>query len=71
MANPLFNMFNQQQPRQNQNGNIVQRFQEFVSNFRGDPRQRVQELLDSGSMTPEQFNQYKNIADQLTGKRTR
>lgn len=66
MANPIFNMFGGQR---NQNGNIAQRFQEFVSQFRGDPRQRVQDLLNNGQMTPEQFEQYKNIADQLTGKR--
>lgn len=69
MANPLFNMFNQQQPRQNQNGNIMQRFQDFLNNFRGDPRQKVQELLNSGAMTQDQFNQYSGIADQITGKR--
>lgn len=66
MPNPIFNMFNT--PR-DQNGNLVQRFQEFASNFKGDPKQRVQELLNNGSMTQEQFNQYKTIADQITGRK--
>lgn len=70
MPNPIFNMFNGQ-PQRNQNGNVFQRFQDFMSNFKGDPKQKVQELLDSGAMTKDQFDQYSGIADQLTGKRSR
>ena len=70
MPNPLFNMFSgNNQP--NQNGNMIQRFQEFLNNFKGDPRQKVQELLNSGAMTQDQFNQYSGIADQITGKNNR
>ncbi len=66
MSNPLSNMF---QPRQNQNQNMFQQFQQFMNNFRGDPRQKVQELLQNGQMTQEQFNQLSQMADQLTGRR--
>jgi len=40
-----------------------------MNNFRGDPRQKVQELLQNGQMTQEQFNQLSQMADQLTGRR--
>lgn len=70
MANPLFDMFNNPQSSQknNPNKNTIQRFQEFLSNFRGDPKQKVQELIDSGQMSSEQFAQYSSIADMLMGK---
>lgn len=70
MANPLFNMHNRT-PQTQQRPNIFQSFQEFVNNFRGDPKQRVQELLNNGSMTQEQFNQYSALADQLTGRKSK
>lgn len=63
MPNPIFNMFNA--PRNQNNGNIAQRFQDFVSNFKGDPRQRVQELLNNGSMTQEQSNNTKILLTSL------
>lgn len=65
MPNPLFGLFNNGQQRPN----IFQQFQQFISNFRGDPKQKVQELLNNGQMTQEQFDQFSSIANQLTGKR--
>lgn len=67
MANPLFGMFGNSQ--QQQRPNMMQQFQQFMSNFRGNPQQRVQELLQSGQMTQEQFNQFSNIANQITGRK--
>lgn len=69
MGNPLYNRF-----CNNRNGNInlpgplgniqnfMQRFQQFKNQFQGDPKQQVQNLLDSGQMTQEQFNQLSNMA---------
>ena len=60
--NPLFNMFGQN----NQNGmfpfNMIQQFNPFKQNFQGDPKQRVQNLLDTGQMSQEQFNQLSSMA---------
>lgn len=60
--NPLFNMFGQN----NQNGmfpfNMIQQFNQFKQNFQGDPKQRVQNLLDTGQMSQEQFNQLSSMA---------
>lgn len=67
MANPLFGMFNT--PQQQQKPNMFQQFQQFMNNFRGNPQQKVQELLQNGQMTQEQFNQFSAMADQLTGRR--
>lgn len=73
MANPLFNLFsnqNQAPPQNNPFGNAVQmmqQFQQFRNGFQGDPKQAVQSLLTSGRMTQEQFNQLSNMAQQFQG----
>ncbi len=53
--------------RQNQNGfqnpiQMIQQFNQFRQTFQGDPRQQVQNLLDSGQMSQEQFNQLSSMA---------
>jgi hypothetical protein len=45
--------------------NLLSSFSQFKSNFQGDPRQKVQELLNSGQMSPEQFNQLQTMAKQF------
>ena len=60
--NPLYNDMNQGMPQQN---NILQRFQQFRQNFRGDPQQQVQQLLNSGRVTQQQYNQAVQMAQQL------
>lgn len=73
MANPLFNLFsnqNQVPPQNNPFGNamqMMQQFQQFRNGFQGDPKQAVQSLLASGRMTQEQFNQLSNMAQQFQG----
>ena len=50
---------------------MLQQFQTFVNNFQKmgkDPRQAVQELLNSGQMTQQQYNQLSHIASQILGK---
>ena len=59
MANPLFSMLNNQPNRQN---DIISQFNAFKQQFNGDPKQRVQELLNSGQMTQEQFNRLSSMA---------
>ena len=62
MGNPFFN---QNQPTNNPMMNMLQQFQQFKANFQGDPRQRVQELLNSGQMSQQQFNYLSNLAQQF------
>lgn len=69
MPNPFFNKFgnagnNIPGPFGNAM-NMVNRFKEFKANFQGDPREQVQNLLNSGQMSQEQFNQLSNMAAQF------
>lgn len=59
MSNPLYNQFGG-----NQN-NILQRFNQFRNSFRGDPREQIQQMLNSGKITQEQYNQAVQKANML------
>lgn len=61
MSNPLFN---QMQP-QNQFIQMMQRFQQFRQTFQGDPRQQVQQLLNSGKVTQQQYDRAVQMAQQF------
>lgn len=60
--NPLFNRFGGQQP---QNRSMIEEFNQFASNFRGDPRARVEELIRNGQMSKQQFEEYGQMATTL------
>jgi hypothetical protein len=60
MSNPLFGMMQSQMP-----GGIMQRFQQFQQMFRGDPRQQIQQMLNSGKVSQAQYNQAVQMAQQL------
>lgn len=66
MANPLFGQFG---------GNQNNPMSQFVSQFKRlqqtvrNPQQEVENLLKSGQMTQQQFNQLSQMANQLMGKR--
>jgi hypothetical protein len=63
MANPLFNTFG----NNNQFGNLIQQAQAFKRQFANiNPRAEVERLLNSGQMTQQQFNEYSQIAQQVT-----
>lgn len=59
--NPLYNMYGQTQPQNNGN-DMISKFNRFKESFTGDPRAKVQELLNSGQMTQEQFNMLSSMA---------
>lgn len=63
----LFNMFGKQNPFINNNGfiNMMSQFQEFKQNYSGNPQQQVQQLLNSGQMSQQQFNQLSTMATQF------
>ena len=69
MANPFFNRFgNNQAPNSGPFGNVtnlMSRFNEFKASFQGNPQEQVQQLLNSGKMSQEQFNQLSNLAKQF------
>lgn len=45
---------------------MITAFQEFKANFKGDPQQEVQNLLNSGRMTQEQYNELQQMANQMS-----
>lgn len=47
--------------------NFIERFNKFRQSFRGDPREEVQNLLNSGQMSQEQLNYITTIAKQFQG----
>ena len=55
MSNPLFNLLGGSQLG-NMAG-LVQQFQQFRNSFRGDPRQQVQQMLNSGKISQQQYDQ--------------
>ena len=61
MSNPIFQ---QMQPQSPMNG-LMQRFQQFQQMFKGDPRQQVQNLLNSGRVSQSQYNQAVQMAQQF------
>lgn len=61
----LFNMFGNRQPLNNGFANLMSQFNQFKNNFSGDPRQQVQQLLNSGQMSQQQFNQLSQAATQF------
>lgn len=66
MANPLYNSFgNRPTAPSNPVEMIINQAREMRRTFKGDPRQAVQNLLNSGQMTQQQFNQYSQIANQI------
>lgn len=61
--NSLFNYF---QPQQNNPmGNLLTQFNQFRSTFSGNPEEQVKQLINSGKMSQEQFNQLAQTANQL------
>jgi hypothetical protein len=57
MSNPLFNQMT---------GNgLLQQLQQFAQSFKGDPRQQIQQMLNSGRITQQQYNDAVQKAQQL------
>lgn len=66
MANPLFNQFGaSQQSPINQIMAEVQRLQQQIQN----PRQMVEQLMQSGKMSQADFNRFAQMANQIMGKK--
>ena len=51
MSNPLFDMLGGSALPP-----IVQQFMQFKQSFKGDPKQQVQQMLNSGKITKDQYN---------------
>ena len=47
------------------NNNLLQRFQQFKQNFTGNPHEQVQQLLNSGKVSQQQYDSAVRMANQL------
>ena len=45
--------------------NLMQKLNQFRQSFQGDPKQQVQQLLNSGKMSQNQYNQLSQMATQI------
>ncbi len=54
MNNPIFNM------------SMIQQFNKFKNEFTGDPRQQVQNMMNSGQLSQEQYNKAVQTANMLS-----
>ena len=62
MSNPIYNsMANQNNPFMQ----IMQEAQKLKNTFKGNPREEVQRLLNSGELSQADFNRYSQIAQQI------
>ena len=77
MASPLFNLLNNGNMGGNGFGNLgnfgifgnitnlISQYNSFKQNFQGDPKQQVQNMLNSGQMSQSQFNYFAQLANQF------
>lgn len=59
--NPLFNQLNGGNPA----NPMFSRIKQFKDTFSGDPRQMVQQMLNSGKVSQAQMNQYIQQANEI------
>lgn len=45
--------------------NMLMQFMQFQNNFRGNPQQMVQQMLNSGRVSPQQYQNAVQIANQF------
>lgn len=65
MSNPLFSALGGQQ--MNPMGQIVAEAKRLQQTMTGNPKQMVEELVKSGRMPQQDFNNYAQIANQIIG----
>lgn len=70
MSSQLFNVLggqNQMTPMTN----LVNQLNQFRQSFSGDPKAQVQQLLNSGRMSQNQYNQLSQMATQIQNMLTK
>lgn len=61
MANPLY----EEMKNNNPYGNMIGQIKEFSKTIQGDPKEIVQDLLNSGKMSQQDFNKYSQMAQNI------
>lgn len=65
MSNPLFNALGGEMSQGNGPMQMIQQFMQFRQNFKGDPKEEVQKMLQSGKISQQQLNQVQQMAGQF------
>ena len=63
MSNPLFQQMGGTQPWGM--NNMIRQFQQFQQMFKGDPRAQIQQLLNSGKVSQNDYNRAVQMAQQF------
>lgn len=75
MANSIYNTLGGDSPKLpgafGNMQNLMQRLNQFKQSFQGDPKQEVQQLLNSGRMSQNQYNQLSQMATQIQNMLTK
>lgn len=56
---------NVSQPDDGGFADFIQQFQQFKSQFRGNPQEQIQRMLQSGQISQEQLNKAQQLAQQF------
>ena len=68
MSNPIKNMLNNNSTTSGAtNNNLIEQFKRFRSTFSGNPRDMINQMLNSGRFSNAQIEQAKSLAKQLQG----
>ncbi len=65
MANPIFEALGGAMSPQGGQMNISTMFQNFMQNFVGDPTQILQQRINNGEISQQQYNQLRGIAENI------
>ena len=65
MSNPFYNALGGQTALPANMQNLIQRFNQFRQTFTGNPKQQIQQMLNSGQITQEQYNHAAQMATQF------
>lgn len=65
MSNPFIAALGGGQGPMGNFAQMVQQFNQFKANFKGDPKAEVEKLLQSGKLNQQQLNQLQQMAKQF------
>ena len=65
MASSIYNLLNNNNYNFQNPQLLINQFNEFRKTLQGNPQEMVQQLLQNGSMSQSQYNQYRQMAQQF------
>ena len=65
MASSIYNLLNNNNYNFQNPQFLINQFNEFRKTLQGNPQEMVQQLLQNGSMSQSQYNQYRQMAQRF------